>query len=511
MSSNKALRHLPVGVLLALCAVVGIFTVSDFGETWDEADIFRYSEYSIHAYRYVLHPAELPEFDTNLNLYGPGYFMAANVGARVLMAGAPGLSSLTAWHFMYFLTYLGGALALYALALRWMSQLAAFGATLLLVSQPLLWGHAFINPKDIPFMACFTAAVCAGFAMADAWGNPRRVWPTTLLAAALFGLASSFRVAGAMSGAIVLGYAAYRHKVAAAARAAAYLCVGALTAFLTWPYLWSAPIAHYLKSITTMTEFPFASSILFADGLYKANQLPWTYFPTLLGLQLTEPALLLSAGGIVVAIVAFARQRTAGPIFLFLAWFLLPATAIVGTRSPLYDNARQLYFMLPPLFIAAGMAFDRLFLLAKAPAGRAAILALAALPGVLLAARLHPYEYVYYNAFVRGTGGAYRHFEMDYWGLSFKELTAHLNSVAPAGTRVLVYGPEQVVDRYARPDINVEIPQSDGATKYDYVMFLTRANVDERRCKGAQTVFSVGRRGAVFSVLRSVPEDIICQ
>ena len=100
---------------------------------------------------------------------------------------------------------------------------------------------------------------------------------------------------------------------------------------------------------------------------------------------------------------------------------------------------------------------------------------------------------------------------MDYWGISFKEITDHINSVAPQNARVLVYGPEQIVEQYARPDIRVFIPQQQPTTTYDYVAFLTRENLDERRCKGAATVYSIDRRGATLSVLKSIPAGTDCR
>jgi len=36
-------------------------------------------------------------------------------------------------------------------------------------------------------------------------------------------------------------------------------------------------------------------------------------------------------------------------------------------------------------------------------------------------ARLHPYEYTYYNSFIGGISGARARFMLDYWGLSFKQ------------------------------------------------------------------------------------------
>jgi hypothetical protein len=260
-----------------------------------------------------------------------------------------------------------------------------------------------------------------------------------------------------------------------------------------------------------MADFPFATYVLYWGQLYKADQLPRSYFPTLLTLQLTEPMLVLLAAGLISCAWLWFRKQYREPAVLFLAWFLVPAALIIGFGSPIYDNGRQLYFLLPPLFIVAAIALEKVFGLLTYPVARAAILLLAALPGVLISARLHPYEYVYYNELVGGTGGAFRKFEMDYWGTSLKEMTEYLNETAPLDSRVLVFGPRQIVARYARTDIVAAIPDEQGSAGYNYAVLLTRENLDQRRCKSADTVFQIGRRGAVFATLKRIPEGTVCK
>ena len=508
---QKYKKHFPIIILLLTALLIGLSTVKDYGESWDEADIYRYGDYAMNAYRYILHPQALPDFNTNLNLYGPGYYLGTDLIARLLKVVIPGWSAINAWHFVYFLTFLACAGVIYLLATRWMSELGAVGAVLLFLSQPLLWGHAFINPKDIAFMAFFTASIYAGFGMADRYEASSRLDKTFIPAGILLGFTASFRVVGPLAGLLVLGYGLYKLRSKIVLPAVLYLVTAALTAYLTWPYLWSSLIPHYVESLQTMSQFPFATDILFMGKLYKANQLPRFYFPTMIGIQLTETALLLLGLGVGVSILLIFKKRTPGPFLLFLTWFLVPALIIIGTGSPLYDNARQLYFLFPPLFILMGLALEKMFIFLTHPLGKAVVLLIAALPGILFAARLHPYEYVYYNALVGGTGGAFRKFEMDYWGVSFKDITDYLNSTAPKNARVLVYGPEQTVEQYARPDIQVFIPEQQPTVTYDYVAFLTHENLDERRCKGAQTIFSIDRRGAQLSVLKSIPVGTQCR
>ncbi len=77
--------------LLAACLLIGVFIARDYGETWDENDAYRYGDYAIQAYQYILHPQALTPFDTNLNLYGPAYFMFSNKSAALVRAHLSGL------------------------------------------------------------------------------------------------------------------------------------------------------------------------------------------------------------------------------------------------------------------------------------------------------------------------------------------------------------------------------------------------------------------------------------
>ncbi len=502
---------LHIGSLLFIALLIGGFSLRAYGESWDESDNFRYADYAINAYRFFFHPADLQPFETDLNFKGPAYLMFADEAAGLLTRIIPAWTLVDARHFIDFLMFLACGLMLYLLSAQWVSKAAALAATALFLSQPLLWGHAFINAKDVPFMALFSISIVTGFAMVNRYGATWRSWLLLLLASVSLGLATSVRVIAPLAALIVFAYGLWKLRWRVVPLAIPYSLIAVATTYLTWPYLWSSPVLHFIQSTQTMSEYPFATRILYEGRLYQADQLPWSYFPKLLTLQLTEPELVLLALGIISCLWLWPAKKYREPAVLFIAWFIAPAALIIGYGSPLYDNGRQLYFLLPPLFILAGVAFDRIFAILARPALKAAVAAAAVLPGLLIGARLYPYEYVYYNILTDGTGGAFRKFEMDYWGISLKELTADLNTVAAPGSRVLVYGPEQIVAGYARPDIQVAIPREDSRSAYDYVVLLTRENLDERRCKGAVNVAEIGRRGAVFAVLKQIPAGAVCE
>jgi hypothetical protein len=105
--------------------------------------------------------------DLHLDQKGPAFFMLAGQFSRLVTALLPGWSEINGWHLANFLAFQVGIISLYSLVRRWTGNWAAFGAALLFSTQPLFWGHAFINPKDIPFMSFFLASAALGLRMID--------------------------------------------------------------------------------------------------------------------------------------------------------------------------------------------------------------------------------------------------------------------------------------------------------------------------------------------------------
>ena len=70
--------------------------------------------------------------------------------------------------------------------------------------------------------------------------------------------------------------------------------------FITWPYLWENPLAHFIQVFQFMSDNPTNLSVLFGGQVYRAGELPRRYLPFLLTTTLTEPMLPLFIFGIVV-------------------------------------------------------------------------------------------------------------------------------------------------------------------------------------------------------------------
>jgi hypothetical protein len=134
---------------------------------------------------------------------------------------------------------------------------------------------------------------------------------------------------------------------------------------------------------------------------------------------------------------------------------------------------------------------------------QAALIVLVALPGIVEGVRLHPYEYAYYNRFIGGIHGAFRRYELDYWGTSYREAARYLAQVAPANASVWVEGPAHLISVYARPDLKIySTYEAERAPHYDYVVALTRFNLDLQSYADAQTSHVIEREGALLTVVK---------
>lgn len=524
----KKILEKPIILLITINILIGLFIFRDFGLNWDEPYFYSYGD----ALGYAYSPKEW--FSGNFDLYnsygasgddhknrGPAYlFLARNF---VYGLEAFGSDSASAWHFVNFLFFQLGVYFLHRFSTRWMGKPAAFFASAFFSFQPLLWGHAFINPKDPPFLTFFLASMCLGFEMVDAIAKGARDKTKRILLASLFlGIATSIRVLGPLAGALVFiyflskgksvkGFSAWRSLIM-------YGFVALAVMFITWPYLWENPIGNFIDVFRFMSDNPTHLSVLFGGTVYNAGELPRRYLPFMLITTLTEPTWLLFAIGFIDGHWKLIKNRRANHeayrsqiISLSLAFsLLLILAAYVLIRKPaMYDGIRHFLFILPPVFIFIGFGFQ--FILEqinswiKSPAWlHAGLGILLIVPGLIGITKLHPYQYAYYNSFVGGTGGVFRSYETEYWLTCYKDAVEKLNDAVKADVNLFVYREPYVAQYYAHDNIHIHSlrGQVGNIQPEDYVLISTRTNEDIRLLTKAPVVLEVTNNNAIFCVVK---------
>ena len=158
-------------VLLTLWFIVnlgiGAVTVHEYGMSIDEPNNYRYADETLKAYPSFFGILYEPKYDSSFDGHGPAFVTIAAILIRIVQGIFPNLFAPDLWHFSYFITFQLTGLCLYWLTRRWFNTWTAWGILILFSTQPLLLGHAFINPKDIPFMFFLTLSVVTGFRLVD--------------------------------------------------------------------------------------------------------------------------------------------------------------------------------------------------------------------------------------------------------------------------------------------------------------------------------------------------------
>ncbi|HEX9090927.1 MAG TPA: hypothetical protein VF831_05525, partial [Anaerolineales bacterium] len=238
------------------------------------------------------------------------------------------------------------------------------------------------------------------------------------------------------------------------------------------------------------------------------NKLPVSYLPVMLGITLTWPVWLIFIAGTALLVVKFWRKcidwRSLSPILL---WFLVPFIYVILVRPPMYDGYRHFLFILPPVFILGGFAFQSMLERLRNRWSYALLLIVLIAPGVLGLVRLHPYEYTYYNQLVGGTRGAFRRFETDFWLTCYKELMAQVDENVVSDTTLFVYRQPPIAQKYAPPSLIIERfdPDDDQPFPGSLLLLTTRANVDLSIHPEGHEVLSVGKEGATFCLVKDIP------
>lgn len=193
---------------------------------------------------------------------------------------------------------------------------------------------------------------------------------------------------------------------------------------VTWPRLWSEPIAHMREAWAVLSKPHGAEPYLGT----VTNTPPWHYFAVYL-VAAAPLGVLLGALAFLPRAVLTDRK----PALIVGLWLLVPLLIMF---SPVrQDGVRYILPALLPLALAAAAGFDYL---ASRLHPRAAIPVAAALALYLAvtALRIHPYYIDYYGEHIGGPRGAAGRFELGWWGEGIDRAMDHLNTHAAPSARV---------------------------------------------------------------------------
>ena len=428
-------RHAAALVFFAAVFATGFALHRDFGVPWDEP-IQR--DYARIVSRYVVQGDDAL-FNHPDRVYGAAHELVL-LAAERLSGARDGPEIFAVRHLVNVLAFGVGLVLLYRLGLiGFGSRIAALGTCAALVISPAIFGHAFYNSKDLPFLSAF---IVSAWTLVRALQRPRTA--ATLLHAIASGWLIAIRIPGILVPALTVAGVAYcvlrstggRERRIRLAHLGVYLAATAICTWALWPTLWRDPLVSFWTALQTMSRFPWDQSVLYRGDLIPATSLPWHYTPV--WIAITTPIAYLGAFllGVPATVRRFLREWPeptphAGVFpLLVLCWAFVPVLSVIALGSVLYDGWRQLFFVYPALLliamqgaVAAVSAIRRgwnAWPVRIAAAAAAGLVAIDVAGVVRFMAQAHPHAHVYFSALAGGVPGARFRYELDYWGLSYR-------------------------------------------------------------------------------------------
>ncbi len=453
---ERARFHSLALVVWCLFLITGLVIVDDYGVSWD-TEIQRFV--AINTVNYVLHSDPALLHNDVDHFYGAAFELPLSLLTERIL----GLEDLRhvylARYVLTHLLFLIGGFCCYLLTRRLSGdRLIALLVMLLFLLSPRLYAHSFFDTKDAVFASAFVMAllvVSCAFDR-DSVGAYRGC-------GAAAGLLINLRIMGVVLFAVVLVFrtwAWFRAEGSAArqrivATTGVFALWGALSLFISLPYLWGDPAGRLSEYWIVSADHPsYHGHQLFRGQVFSSAALPWDYVlhwfvisqppvTLLLGL-LGLVALGLAAGGVV------RRGAGAGPGaawgaaelrfgVLLATCFALPLVAFVLLRPNTINGWRHFYFLHGPFCLLATFALMGLRQLSvrglrKEWVGSAAcaltaagLIVVAVQAGLIVVAvqmaRLHPHQYLYFNFLAdRKTPERLRErYEMDYWNMMWRQ------------------------------------------------------------------------------------------
>ncbi|HKU44774.1 MAG TPA: hypothetical protein VJR89_41735, partial [Polyangiales bacterium] len=414
------------GLTLAAAVAAAFATFRDYGVPWDAQGEAEYGRLLIRYYSSWFRDQAAFEF-INFRFYGGGVELPAALLARI--------SPFDLYETRHLFTALIGVVGLAVsgtLARRLGGARAGFIPVGLLLLNPLWYGNAFINARDVPFATGMTGCLLLTLRVFDEL--PRIRWRTAVAFGAALGWTVSVRVGGVLAlvyllAALALWFVLHSRPRSMLLRSGAALALALCTAYavmaVLWPWSVQAPRNPW-RALQMFSRFPLHAPVLFDGELIPASALPARYLPVQFAIRAPE-TLWLGLGAALLWAAASLRSwrrpgwlRERAPLLLVVLAALFPFAYFAALRPVAYNGMRHFLFVLPPLSVLAALAIDRTLELRwrAARIACAAALLLACLAPARMMVALHPDQYVYFNAWVGGPRGAHGRYELDYWGTS---------------------------------------------------------------------------------------------
>jgi hypothetical protein len=332
-------------------------------------------------------------------------------------------------HFLTFLVFFVSLISFYKLLnLRFQNWIIGILGVTILVLSPRIFANSFYNNKDLIFLSFFIFSIHASLIFIN-----KQSFKSLVFSSLFCALAIDVRIIGIITPIILLITLSIKHFLynkkikSLLILTTQYLIFLFLFVVIFWPYLWSDPINNFIEAYNTMSKYPHITHNLFLGKYVLSTEIPKIYL--LIWIIITTPPvyILFFFIGLLIFLLNFIKnkderfnQNFFNDFFCCSILFLVPFM-IIYLGSTLYSGWRQLYFLYVVIIYFSIFGIYQTYLFINKNYKKYFI-CFFILTFIFVSNWMivnHPHQYVYFN-FLAGKNFD-KKFDMDYWGLSYKE------------------------------------------------------------------------------------------
>ncbi len=302
--------------------------------------------------------------------------------------------------------------------------------------SPRFLGHAFNNPKDIPFAAAYIFTLYAIIKFLGAF--PKRKIQYGILVSLGIGLTIGIRVGGILLAVYLIMFAGLHYVLTTDYKnwfqktnlsklttlliwSVIISMFGYALGILLWPYAHKSPINNTMEAMQFMEANTSRIRQLFQGKILWSDDLPKYYLVKYVLMTIPEFILL----GLISFFVLIRKMKKSFLLWYFILFFtsIFPIAYIIYKGSNVYGGWRHVMFIFPGLAIISALGVNELITIFRQKYFQYILIGFVGLLTILPIRHIivnHPHEYIYYNALSGGVKKAYGKYEMDYFYHSLK-------------------------------------------------------------------------------------------
>ena len=352
--------------------------------------------------------------------------------------------------------------------------IALFSAVFLAL-LPNYFGYLHTNMKDIPNAFVFTLAVYLFWRLV----KNRRI-KDLLLSVVSFAFAFNVKINSIIIPVVNLAWyisgISIKPKYRVSKIIILYFLLAPITALLLWWPFWRDPFNKLMELPYFYSHNTINMPVLIAGKIYRsAVNIPWFYPYIFIVITTPLPILISFITGLLISIKKiFSQNKT---YILLIFWFLFPLLRYFSPNASAIDGIRHFIEVLYPLAAISGIGVYSLYLYLKKIRFPGIIVNTFLVSVLFLLIRnivvFHPYQTSFFNSITGGINGAYKNYDIDYWGTPQREAMYWLNKNSPVESIIYIAMAQSSAGMYLRPDL-IKGLNTLNLYESDYTVILNR-------------------------------------